>query len=119
MDAAKAKWNRQRAKRWLFAVIVLQIVGGVLAVIKATGPLDVDLFGIASAAAASIIGWIQLKDHVQLDEAYSLASHDLSLAEQGVSAVATEGEWADSVAAAAQAISREHRMWRAARGTAR
>lgn len=115
--AQKARWNRKRARIWLLAIIALQIVGGTAAIVKATGTVDVDLLGLASAVTASVVAWVRLKDHAQLDEAYSLASHELSLVESGIDEPTLESEWARFVADAEQAISREHRMWRAARAT--
>lgn len=113
--AGKATWNKGRRRLWFAAVVLLQVGGGSGAVLKAAGVVEIDVLGIASAAAASIVAWTQLNDHGQLEEAYSLASHELSMVESTIGDAVTEDGWADYVADAEQAISREHRMWRAAR----
>jgi hypothetical protein len=115
--SGKARWNRKRAALLLAVTVALELFGGIAAVLKATGVLAVDLLGILSAMGAGVVAWAQLKDHVQLEEAYALASHDLGLVESSLAGVDSEDEWQRFVANAEQAISREHRMWRAARST--
>jgi hypothetical protein len=114
---SKARSNRKRARIWSGATIACQVGGGAAAVLKATGSIEVDLLGVGAALAASIVAWVQLNSYAQLDEAYSLASHDLALVEARIGEPRDEPAWADFVADAEQAISREHRMWRAARAT--
>ncbi len=113
--ATKAAWNRNRAKKWLAAILLIQAAGLVAAVVKAAGLLEVTLLGVASGLAASAIAWVQLNDHVQLDEAYSLASHDLSFSEASGAGIDDEEGWARFVVDTEHAISREHSMWRAGR----
>jgi hypothetical protein len=115
--ASKAVWNRRRARFWLAIVLGCQLTGGIVAVLKAAGEIKVDLLGIASAITASVVAWLELRDHVALSEAYSLASHELSLVETGIGDPTDETAWSEYVSDAEQAISREHRMWRAARSS--
>jgi hypothetical protein len=113
--ATKAAWNRDQAKRWLAGILFAQVCGLIAAILKASGIVDVALLGLASAVAASAIAWVQLNDHVQLDEAYSLASQDLSLNQVCGEDIDNEKDWARFVVDTEHAISREHSMWRAGR----
>lgn len=113
----KARWNRRRARLLLGLTLGFELMGATGAVLRASGVVSIDLLGVFSAISAGVVAWSQLKDHVQLDEAYSLASHDLGLIAAEMSAVDSESSWQTFVANAEQAISREHRMWRAARST--
>jgi hypothetical protein len=115
----KAQWNRRRARLWLCVTLGFQVAGGVGAVLKATGVIELDVLGIASAIAVAAIAWSELKDHSTLEEAYSLASHELSLVDASIDDDGDGPEWADLVGDAENAISREHRMWRAARSRLR
>jgi len=115
--SSKARWNRERASVLLWVTMGFEAAGGITAVLRAAGVFEVDLLGICSAVVAGLIAWSQLKAHVQLDEAYSLASHELGVIQAAADDVHTEDRWRDFVANAEQAISREHRMWRAARST--
>ncbi|MDQ3724321.1 MAG: DUF4231 domain-containing protein [Actinomycetota bacterium] len=112
----KARLNNRRRRFWLGVVLLAQVIGGVAAVLAAAGVLDLDLLGIAGAFLAASVGWIQLGDYGTLASAYSVACHELGFAEEELRAINNEQAWVEAVSDAEQAISREHRMWRAARG---
>jgi hypothetical protein len=111
----KARWNDHRARAWVLVSIVLEISGLVGAALAAFGWVDFGLLGFLAAAAASVIAWIEAKQHRTLATAYGIASQELA-------SIATEltltGEerWASFVGRAEAAISREHTLWRASRG---
>jgi SMODS and SLOG-associating 2TM effector domain 1/SMODS and SLOG-associating 2TM effector domain 3 len=112
----KATLNRKRRQQWLYAIVVAQVIGGTGAVLVATGALGIDVLGIAAAFVAAGIAWVQLADYGLLETAYSVAAHELGFAEQELAGVTDEEKWSESVSDAEQAISREHRLWRASRG---
>jgi hypothetical protein len=112
----KARLSDRRRRLWLGVVLLAQAVGGAGAVLAAAGVLDLDLLGIAGAFLAASVGWVQLGDYGTLASAYSVACHELGFAEEELRAIDSEQAWAEAVSDAEQAISREHRMWRAARG---
>jgi hypothetical protein len=114
--ARKAEASERRRRFWLGVVLLVQVAGGAGAVLAAVGVIELDLLGIAGAVLAASIGWFQLGDYGTLASAYSVACHELGFAEEELRAVGVEGEWVEAVSDAEQAISREHRMWRAARG---
>jgi hypothetical protein len=111
-----ARLNNRRRRFWLGVVLLAQVVGGAGAVLAAAGVLDLDLLGIAAAFLAASVGWVHLGDYGTLASAYSVACHELGFAEEELRAIDGEKEWVEAVSDAEQAISREHRMWRAARG---
>jgi hypothetical protein len=92
------------------------VVGIVLASLQLAGRLKIDLAGIFAALVASGAAWLLLKQHAQLAAAYQAASVDLAL-QQDLLLATTEPDWAEAVSAAEKAISREHTMWLASRGT--
>jgi hypothetical protein len=113
--ADKATWNRMRARMWSAWTLAFQVAAVLAAMLKATDTVDVDLLGVLSAIVAALVGWVQLKDHTRLAEAYALASRELAAIDAEIGGATTEEAWEQYVASAEQAISREHRMWRAAR----
>jgi SMODS and SLOG-associating 2TM effector domain 1/SMODS and SLOG-associating 2TM effector domain 3 len=113
--AGKAEGSERRRRFWLGVVLLAQVAGGAGAVLAAAGVIELDLLGIAGAFLAASVGWVQLGDYGTLASAYSAACHELGFAEEELRAVGSEGEWVEAVSDAEQAISREHRMWRAAR----
>jgi hypothetical protein len=114
--AGKAEASERRRRFWLGVVLMAQVVGGAGAVLAAAGLIELDLLGIAGTVLAATVGWVQLGDYGTLASAYSVACHELGFAEEELRTVSGEEEWAEAVSDSEQAISREHRMWRAARG---
>jgi SMODS and SLOG-associating 2TM effector domain 1/SMODS and SLOG-associating 2TM effector domain 3 len=114
--AGKAESSGSRRRFWLGVVLLAQVAGGAGAVLAAVGIIELDLLGIAGAFLAASVGWVQLGDYGTLASAYSVACHELGFAEEELRTVDNEDDWVDAVSDAEQAISREHRMWRAARG---
>lgn len=113
---SKAETNRDRRRDWLRVVLVTELAGGIGAILAVLGILTFDVLGVFAAVLAAAIAWLQLSNHGFLEAAYGVAAHDLSLAEIEGRAIERESDWAEFVADAEQAISREHRLWRAARG---
>jgi hypothetical protein len=107
--------HRRGARRFRVAAWVAQLSGFVGAALKGAGILRIDLLGIAAAAAAALIAWLQTRDHVTLARAYRLTAEDLERVGEDVPAEDDETEWAAYVADAETAMSREHVMWLARR----
>ncbi len=112
---AKASWNRRRARFWSILLAVLTTLGLATGVLKAAGVFHLDILGLTAALVAAGASWVQLKQHHNLVTAYSVAQHELSLIAEEVPTYSKESEWADFVANAEEAISREHTLWRASR----
>ena len=114
----KARWNERRNQRWLLASLAAQGLGVIGAFLLGAGVIDFDALGLLAAAAAAIAAWVQAKDHAGLAQAYSIAAQELGLAKTRLAQGADELTWADLVDDAEQAISREHTLWLARRGSA-
>jgi hypothetical protein len=69
--------------------------------------------GAAALAAGS--AWFAVRQYETLGRAYVFAATELSVIHQRL-LLAGEDSWAQEVADAEEAISREHTMWRASRG---
>jgi SMODS and SLOG-associating 2TM effector domain 3/SMODS and SLOG-associating 2TM effector domain 1 len=112
----KAASNETRARHWVVISIVLEFLGLIGGALKAAGWVDVDLLGIFAAAAATATAWLQAKQHQNVATAYGVTSHELAAVASELEALADESLWAQFVAEAEEAISREHTLWRASRG---
>jgi hypothetical protein len=112
----KASWNRERAERWRLLAIVLEGSGVVAGIVTVTGIVRVDLLGILAAGTASVVAWLQTKQHETLSRAYSIAAQELAGVRSDWEAPRDEEAWAAFVDKAEEAISREHKLWRASRG---
>lgn len=111
--SSKARWNSSRAHAWKVALITIETLGLVGAILRATGVLNFVVLGLAGAIVAAGVAWLQAKQHDTLSRAYSVAAHELGeIASRMVHPITAE-EWGDFVDQAEEAISREHTTWRA------
>jgi hypothetical protein len=113
--AEKARVNKHRAKLWRAGLILGEIIAIVLATLRLAGTVTIDFAGILAAIVASCAAWLGLKQHAQLASAYRLTTGELAI-QQDALVETSEGNWAQAVADAEEAISREHTMWLASRG---
>lgn len=109
----KSDYNARRAKLWGRCVLAFECVGAVGAFLVGFGVVDLDLMGLAGAAAAASVAWLETKQHHTLSSAYRLAAEELSHIDQMLDQPANDEDWARFVADSEQAISREHTLWRA------
>lgn len=117
--AGRTRLNRRRSNTWMGVTIGAQIVGAALAGVKGFGISDVDLLGIAAAVAASCAAWMQTKQYQALAASYDVTARELTAIRTEAEvrlATPDEAEWAEFVADAETAISREHTTWRARSG---
>lgn len=115
--SSKSGWNRTRSVQWRTAILVAESVGVLAAILKAVGAVPIDLAGIVAAMIGASAAWLAVKQHESLARAYAYASNELSIIESRVEMVADEETWAQEVADAEEAVSREHTMWRASRSS--
>jgi SMODS and SLOG-associating 2TM effector domain 3/SMODS and SLOG-associating 2TM effector domain 1 len=113
----KAEYNEKQSRRWRIALLVVESVGVLAALLKAIGVITLDLAGIVAAVAAAGVAWLSLKQHESIARAYSYAANELAIAGHRLRTVADETGWDIEVDNAEEAISREHTMWRASRST--
>lgn len=98
-------------------MLVAEAAGFIAALLKSFEVLDVDLFSLALALAATGAAWLELRQHESLARAYSIATQELASVYTRLENVTDEAVWASSVDDAEEAISREHTLWRASRST--
>jgi len=112
----KAQWNRDRATWWTIAMLVVEALGILAAILKAVGTIEGDLLGFAGAIVAAMIAWLQTKQHRTLATAYAVTALELASVRSRIAHHVTEVEWAKFVSDAEEAFSREHTLWKASRG---
>jgi hypothetical protein len=110
-----ARRNERMAQHWSFATLGFQAAGILAAVLRATDTIGVDLMGVAAAAAAATVAWLESKDHSGLAEAYATTAHELALVRDALPEFPDETAWSVFVSDAEAAISREHTSWLARR----
>lgn len=113
--ARKARHNLRRARMWSLTLLVAEALGVVLALLKALSFIEIDLASLAAAVIASGAAWLAVKQHESVGAAYTMASLELASVHVRLLSVDDERQWAEEVASAEEAVSREHTMWRASR----
>lgn len=111
----KSVYNTVRARWWTVALIVLEALGVLLALMKGLALIEIDLASLASALIGCGAAWLAVKQHESVGTAYLLAGRELDAVRRRLERVDDEAQWAVEVADAEEAISREHTMWRASR----
>lgn len=114
----KAEQNGTLAGRWRTALLVIEALGIVAAIIKAFGVVTIDLAGIVAAIIAAGTAWASLRQFSTLARAYTFAANELAIASDRLERATEETIWAAEVADSEEAVSREHTMWRASRSRA-
>ena len=109
--ASKADWNRKRATWFQIGLIVIELAAFAMAVLTAAYGISVSVYSILAAVAVAGVGWLQIKQHRSMGDAYSLASHDLAAINSTIDSVDGEDTWEEFVDRAEDAISREHTLW--------
>ncbi len=110
-----ARSNDRQAGFWLIVLVLVEAGAFIAALLRAMGKIHFDLFGIIGALGASAAAWTQTLQHETLSAAYKVAADELAIIASRVDDVHGETAWAEFVADAEEAMSREHTMWRAKR----
>lgn len=115
----QAKSNRVAEGRYFGVVFASQLAALVAAVALVRWPSsNVRLTGFFASLASALIAWLQLKQHKELAQSYSVAEIELGFIEERARHITTEQEFSNFVSDAENAISREHTLWIARRDRA-
>lgn len=110
----KARFNTSAAKHFFTALIVVNAVAFICALIKIANvqyqyfPTDVLI-----AVAASLLAWMQAKRFTELSASYALTAHEITLIREQAQELASDGDLSKFVGDAENAFSREHTQWEA------
>ncbi len=114
--SSKSDLNVAQGKYWSLAAIATQAGALMLGIVGAANDWSFDFVGVFSAAAASAVAWVAVKQFEVLGRSYAVASNELSSIEARISSQPwDERSWATFVNEAEEAISREHTSWQASR----
>lgn len=112
----KAKANRQSALLWRISLLIIEVIAVVFAVLGIFFDWQLIYIGILGTVIACGAAWVALKQYEPLASAYFTAARELSIQTDALSQV-PDSEWSSTVADAEDAISREHTLWLASRGS--
>lgn len=111
----RSTFNTRRAQMWNSLLFFIELGGLAAAILRAVNVLQFDLLGVAATLSAAVMTWLQAKRHTSLAASYAVAERELRDIETQAQSIVDEQEWAQFVAEAEEAISREHKLWRASR----
>ena len=108
----KATFNSRKENYWFWAVVALQVLAVVLAIIwAASSSLPVNVVPFLMTCAASAVAWSHMKRYGELAQTYSLAAQELGDQEAIASDITEEADFLALVEQVEETISREHTMW--------
>ena len=112
----KSNLNARREDLWFWIVAGSQLLALAAAILMVAAPdIWANPTGVFSTLAAAALAWLQVKQHEELAQSYSVAAHELGLIAEQSRHVEHEGKFSTFVADAETAISREHTLWLARR----
>jgi hypothetical protein len=112
----QARSNRSAENRYFVLIISSQLLAFVAAILLVALPESrFKLTGLFVSLAGALIGWLQLKQHKEQAQSYSVAEIELGFVQEEAAHVGNDRELSDFVADAENAISREHTLWIARR----
>lgn len=108
----KSKTNRDCAQFWIRISGAAYVLAGGMVLSRIALP-NWHYWPIEPliVAAASIVGWMQIKKFNELGAAYTVAAHEIGLIRPKAEAVTNEAEFSEFVNDAEKAFSREHTLW--------
>jgi len=112
----RANWHAKSATRWFYAVVVLQVLAVVAAIVIAvTGSMSVDVIAVITTLAAAVIAWDTRRRNTELSHAYALAAQEIGSLQALANGLDGPAECAEFVDQVEETISREHTLWCARR----
>jgi len=112
----QAKLNRSAENKYFALIAFSQLCALVAAMALVEWPgSKIKLTGLFTSVAAAFIAWLQIKQHKELSQSYSVAELELSFIQEQAQFVKNDRDLSNFVADAENAISREHTLWIARR----
>jgi SMODS and SLOG-associating 2TM effector domain 3/SMODS and SLOG-associating 2TM effector domain 1 len=114
----QAKRNRSAENKYFNVIVISQLLAFIAAIALVRWPdSDIKLTGLFTCLASALIAWLQLKQHRELAQSYSIAELELGFIQEQAQHITTDADFSDFVGDAENAISREHTLWIARRAT--
>jgi hypothetical protein len=114
--ASKGAHSARRERRYFALMVLMQAAALLAAILIINLPMaKVNPIGVFSTAAAAFLTWLQVQRHEELAQSYSVAALELGLIQDQAVYVLDEAAFAQFVADAETAVSREHTLWLARR----
>lgn len=109
---AKAR-KSQRVANWYFVVIQISQALTLASTVLLLSPerSTWNFAGVFSALATALIAWLQVRQHEELAQSYSVAALELGFIQERAASVTDEKSLSSFVIDAENAISSEHSLW--------
>jgi len=112
----QAKSNVSSENTYFILISFTQLFAFIAAIMLVKHPEStVKLTGLFTSLASALIAWLQIKQHREIAQPYSIAELELGFIQEQAQHVTNERELSDFVGDAEKAISREHTLWIARR----
>jgi hypothetical protein len=114
--SSKAEYNIDKYNIWFWVIIISQVIAliSIVSLIKCPDN-NWNFVGLFTTVASSAISWLQLKQHQELKQAYTIATQELNFILTLSDNLTSDEELSKFVLDSENAISREHTLWLAQR----
>ena len=113
----KSTANRKNRSKYFTLIILFQLIAFASLIITYFFEIPIVLSPFFVCIASSLIAWLQLKKFQELTQSYSIAAAELSMIKSKLHHIKTQDDLSRFVDDAENAISREHTLWLARRGS--
>jgi hypothetical protein len=115
----QAKLNRNQSAAYFSFITISQFLALLAALALITHPgSTLRLTGLFTSLASALIAWLQIKQHKEQAQSYSVAELELGFIQERGKYITNDRELSNFVGDAENAISREHTLWIARRDRA-
>ena len=97
-----------------FKAKLIQHAAAAIVLVEQPG-FNLKLTGLFTSLASALIAWLQVKQHKEIAQSYSVAELELDFIQEQAQYVTTDRELSNFVGDAENAVSREHTLWTARR----
>ena len=112
----QAESSRSKSNIYFALIILSQFLGLATASMLIARPdSNLKFVGLFTSIASALIAWLQIKQHKEQAQSYSIAELELGFIQQEAQYIADDLALSDFVGDAENAISREHTLWVARR----
>lgn len=112
----RARSNRSAGNAYFIFIAMSQLLALITAIALVHWPASsVKLTGLFTSLAATLIAWLEIRQHKGLAQSYSIAELELGFIQEKAKYVDSNRTLSDFVGDAENAISREHTLWVARR----
>lgn len=107
----KSNFNKEQSSILFWTIIIFQTLALIYSLYLIAFPNSFNFVPLVTTLSASVLTWLQVKQHQELSQSYAVAANDINLILSQVPYIDSEDKFEIFVADSENAFSREHTLW--------